>query len=538
MEQLRLLLVIALVFTSFQLWQAWRNDYAPHPAPAAVPDPATTSTPDQPPPPPSGLTPAAVAPPTTPPAALVTLQTDVLRLFVSPTGATITAADLLDYPTSTAQDAPAVALLGEDATRTFVYQSGWTGSPDLPTHHSPFTASAAAFALATGEETLSVPFTWSGADGLRIEKRLVLRRASYTIDIIYTVTNGRSSPVQLRPYEQLKRNEESSKYSLVYTFTGAAFSTPAKPFTKYDLDDLRDQPIATTTSDGWIGVIQHYFVTALIPPAAQENAFYSNVLDDQHYVVGYHGPLLDVAAGGHASTTVRAYIGPKRHDIISTVAPALELSVDYAMLWFIGKPIFLALRFLHDLTNNWGYAIIILTFLLKLAFFPLSAAGYRSMANMRRVQPRMLALRDRYKDDRAQLNQAMMKLYKDEKINPLGGCLPILVQIPVFIALYWVLLESVEMRQAPFVLWIADLSERDPWFVLPLLMGITMWIQQKLNPAPIDPMQAKVMQIMPFVFTVFFAFFPAGLVLYWLVNNILSIAQQWQITRAIEGHAG
>jgi len=245
-------------------------------------------------------------------------------------------------------------------------------------------------------------------------------------------------------------------------------------------------------------------------------------------------PATTLAPGQSHTFTSQAFIGPKRHDRLGKTAEGLELAVDYGVLWFIAKPLFSVLRYIYDMTGNWGWAIILLTIALKLFFFPLSAAGYRSMANMRQVQPRMLALRDRYADDKAQLNQAMMKLYKDEKINPLGGCLPIVIQIPVFIALYWVLLESVEMRQAPFILWLDDLSTRDPFFVLPLLMGISMWGQQKLNPAPLDPIQAKVMQILPFVFTIFFAFFPSGLVLYWLVNNILSIAQQWQITRAIE----
>ena len=255
------------------------------------------------------------------------------------------------------------------------------------------------------------------------------------------------------------------------------------------------------------------------------------------YIVGYIGAAAEIAAQSSAKLTSAVFVGPKRHDIIQQVAPGLELTVDYGVLWFLAKPLFVVLQWFFDLTGNWGWAIVILTICLKMAFYPLSAAGYRSMANMRRVQPRLLALRDRYADDRGRLNQAMMDLYKEEKINPLGGCFPILIQIPVFIALYWVLLESVEMRQAPFVLWVHDLSEKDPFFVLPLLMGISMWLQQRLNPAPLDPTQEKVMKMLPFVFTIFFAFFPSGLVLYWLANNILSIAQQWRITRVIEAKA-
>ena len=244
-----------------------------------------------------------------------------------------------------------------------------------------------------------------------------------------------------------------------------------------------------------------------------------------------------MAPGEQHEFSSSIYIGPKRHDILEETAPGLNLSVDYGMLWFLAKPLFVVLTYVHKMTDNWGWAIVILTILLKLMFYPLAAAGYRSMANMRKVQPRLLALKDRYSGDKAQLNQAMMQLYKDEKINPLGGCLPMLVQIPFFIALYWVLLESVEIRQAPFIFWITDLSSLDPFYVLPLLMGVTMWFQQKLNPAPLDPMQAKVMKILPFVFTGFFAFFPSGLVLYWLVNNLLSIAQQYRITKLVESES-
>jgi YidC/Oxa1 family membrane protein insertase len=281
-------------------------------------------------------------------------------------------------------------------------------------------------------------------------------------------------------------------------------------------------------------MIQHYFLSAWIPDAAEPNLYYTKVLPPARYVLGLVGPELTVPPGQTQLFSSRLYVGPKLQDHLAEIAPGLELTVDYGMLTVLAKPIFWLLKRIHDLVGNWGWAIIILTLLIKLAFYKLSETSYKSMANMRKLAPRLQALKERYGDDRQKLNQAMMEMYRKEKINPLGGCLPILVQIPVFIALYWVLLESVELRQAAFILWLKDLSSPDPYYVLPLIMGVTMFIQQKLNPAPMDPMQAKVMMILPFVFTVFFAFFPAGLVLYWVTNNILSIAQQWVITRRVE----
>lgn len=549
MDNVRLLLVVALAFISLMLWEAWQRDYVV-PAPAAVSAPDATPA-DTPPAPAMDAAPldAPAMPADTPSvetspspasapvpaeATLFTVQTDVLRLRISTAGGTIVQASLLGYPVSPdAPDEP-VDLLTNNEARVFIYQGGIAGDENAPTHHALYTVEQSAFTLAEGADTLVVPLTWRGSDGREVVKRYTFTRGGYVVDVDYALVNDSSEPWRAYLYEQLQRTDESSRQGVVYTFTGAALSTPENRYEKFDLDDLQDQPIAVTAADGWVGVMQHYFVSALVPPAGQPHQFYSKTLNGDRYIVGFVSPPKDLAPGARDTLSSRTFIGPKTHELLRSTAPGLELAVDYGILWFIAKPLYVVLEFIHDVTGNWGWAIVILTLLLKLVFFPLSAAGYRSMANMRKVQPRMLALRDRYKDDKAQLNQAMMQLYKDEKINPLGGCLPILIQIPVFISLYWVLLESVEIRQAHFILWIQDLSAKDPYFVLPLLMGISMWGQQKLNPAPLDPMQAKVMQILPFVFTVFFAFFPSGLVLYWLVNNILSIAQQWQITRTIE----
>jgi YidC/Oxa1 family membrane protein insertase len=350
----------------------------------------------------------------------------------------------------------------------------------------------------------------------------------------YDVSNNSTETWRARLYDQLQRTVDPKRRKLVYTFTGPAISTPEKRYEKFDFDDLEDTPIDVSTKNGWISILQHYFVAALVPPADAEFHYSSKILAGNRYLVGFYGPAIEVPAGSTGAFETTIYAGPKLQHVLERTAPGLELTVDFGVLWFIAKPLFLILELIQKLTGNWGWAIILLTLLIKLIFYPLSAAGYRSMAKMRRVQPRLVALKERYSNDRQRMNQAMMELYKEEKINPLGGCFPIVVQIPVFISLYWVLLESVELRQAPFILWIDNLSSKDPYFVLPLLMGVSMWFQQKLNPAPIDPVQQKVMQILPVVFTVFFAFFPSGLVLYWVVNNILSIAQQWTITRTFE----
>ena len=551
MDNVRFILVVALAMLGLMLWEAWQEDYARPPqssqsaeAPSAqidTPQPraadpvATSQLPDMPraahdiKPDETAVDKGAVA--------YIEIETDLMSLAISTAGGTLERSALKAYPIDPDLPDVPVELFGRNPPRVYLYQSGLAGDAALPNHHQVYSAEATAYRMVDGQDTLVVPLKWISDDGVEVEKRYIFTRGDYRIIVEYEVRNNRSEPIVVHRYDQLKRNEESSRQGMVYTFTGPVLSTPEQRFEKYDYDDLEDQAIDVTARDAWAGIIQHYFASALIPPAAEDNHFYSKALRDEQYLIGFLAPPREIVPGASTTLTSTLFIGPKRHDILNQLGEGLELTVDYGMLWFIAKPLFQALEFIHDMTGNWGWGIIILTLMLKLVFYPLSAAGYRSMANMRRVQPRMLALRDRYKDDRTQLNQAMMSLYKEEKINPLGGCLPILVQIPVFIALYWVLLETVEMRQAPFVLWITDLSSKDPLFVLPLLMGVSMWIQQKLNPAPLDPTQAKVMQILPFVFTVFFAFFPSGLVLCWLVNNILSIIQQWHITRTIENAA-
>jgi len=382
-----------------------------------------------------------------------------------------------------------------------------------------------------------VKLHWKSDDGVRITKIYTFHRDSYVVDLRYQVENGSAEPWAARMYGQFQRSEVVPEGGLfrTYTYTGGVISGPEKPYEKIDFSDMRDVDLKRSQIGGWIAMIQHYFTSAWVPAAEGSNYFYSLAVADDRFVLGVMTPRVSVPPGGTGSVALRLYAGPKVQERLKAVSPNLERTVDYGWLWFLAEPLFWLLTKIYGFIGNWGFSIIVLTMLIKLAFFHLSATSYKSMARMRKLQPRVMDLRDRFAGDKAKLNQAMMELYKKEKINPLGGCLPILVQIPVFISLYWVLLESVSLRQAPFIFWIHDLSLHDPYFVLPLLMGITMFAQQKLNPAPPDPMQARIMMALPFVFTFLFLFFPSGLVLYWFVNNLLSIAQQWVITKKIVG---
>ena len=373
-------------------------------------------------------------------------------------------------------------------------------------------------------------------EGVTVTKRYVFQRGSYAVGLQHEVVNHSGVDWHGRQYRQLQRTQvaETGQSSFIYTYMGGVIYSPEEKYEKIKFDDMLDGDLDRTIRDGWAAMLQHYFLGALVPSRGEEDRYYTKTLSNARYVIGMISPTQTVPAGNTALFETTVFIGPKLQDEMKQVAPGLELTVDYGLLTVLAQPLFWLLKTIHGFIGNWGWAIVIVTILIKLAFYKLSETSYRSMANMRKLAPRLQSLKERYGDDRQKLNQAMMDLYKKEKINPLGGCLPILVQIPVFIALYWVLLESVELRHAPFILWITDMSSPDPYYILPLLMGATMFIQQKLNPAPLDPIQAKVMMALPVVFTVFFAFFPSGLVLYWVVNNTLSIAQQWVITRRIE----
>lgn len=550
MDNFRLILFVSLLAVLFLMYQAWQKDYGPtaHPLPgvaqptkAPAGQQAATELPELPaehapmsPPTLPGSTPAEVRPLSS--SHQISVRTDLLSVQIDTTGGDLRRADLLAYPTSLEHPDTPFELLADTPNRLFVAQSGLRGKPEGPTHHAVFTAPQDKYSLPAGVDSLQVPLSWQGPDGLRVTKTYTFHRNSYKIDLDYRVVNGASEPWSGRLYAQLLRRppEEGHKHRFIYTFTGVVVHSEEHRYEKIKFKDIQPSPLRRNDIGGWAAMVQHYFVAAVIPNQKTKNDYYTKALSDDRYVVGVWMPTVRVEPGATTALGVQFFIGPKDQHRLEAAAPGLQLTVDYGVLTLIADPLFWLLELIHSLVGNWGWSIVILTMLIKLVFFHLSATSYKSMANMRRMQPRMMALKERYADDKARLNQAMMELYKKEKINPLGGCLPILVQIPVFISLYWVLLESVELRQAPFIFWIKDLASYDPHFVLPVLMGVSMFAQQRLNPAPMDPIQQKVMMALPVVFTFFFLFFPSGLVLYWFVNNTLSIAQQWVITRRID----
>jgi YidC/Oxa1 family membrane protein insertase len=412
------------------------------------------------------------------------------------------------------------------------------GAEQLPTHEALFSSEQAQYRLGD-RSSIDVVLNWTSDTGVKVQKTLRFKRGSYVVDVSQEVHNATSAPIIARDYAQLQRTplQDPNASRFVSTYTGGVYYTPTDKYKKVKFSDMTEKKLDLTATDGWVAMIQHYFLAAWVPVRGVEQTFYTNVIDGSRYIIGSFSAPVTIPPGAAHTFSDQLFVGPKLPDALAALAPGLDLTVDYGALTVIAQPIHWLLDAIHAVVGNWGWSIIVLTIFIKLAFYKLSETSYKSMANMRQLAPRMAALKDRYGDDKERLNQAMMELYKTEKINPLGGCLPIVVQIPVFIALYWVLLESVELRQAPFILWIDNLSAPDPYYVLPVIMGISMFVQSKLNPAPPDPVQAKIMMSLPFIFTVFFAFFPSGLVLYWTVNNVLSIAQQWYITKTIEKEA-
>jgi YidC/Oxa1 family membrane protein insertase len=565
----RLYLFVALAALLLLNYEAWMRDYAPPPgatttaattasAPATspandlgnrVPDAATPATA----PgsagasaPPATASTSAVAPDTTPLGAsgaaaaavapLVHVRTDVLDLDISTRGGTLARVDLPAYPEVKGEATP-VRLENEDGpTSLYTLQSGLTGPGSIPypTHLATWASATDSYKLDGGNE-LRVPLTWSEG-GVSVTKTFVFRRGQYRIDVDYEVHNGGSAPWVARPYAQILRDEPPTKRSYFNT-TSYAFHGPALhdgiKYRTLKTDSTDDSHLSLDVRGGWIAALQHHFVSVIVPPRDVPWHFKLDV-SGQRYLFSAEGPEKTVAPGDSAQFTTTLFTGPKLQAQLEATAPELGRVADYGRLWFLAQPLFRVLTWVHSLTGNWGAAIILVTFLLKLLFYPLSEASGRSMAKMKTLQPRIKNLQETYADDREKLGKAMMELYKREKINPVAGCLPIVIQIPVFIAFYWVLLESVEMRQAPFAFWIHDLSSRDPLFILPAIMAVAMFVQYKLNPAPPDPVQAKVFMFMPLVMSATFAFFPAGLVLYWVTNTVLSIAQQWNINRRIE----
>ena len=472
----------------------------------------------------------------------IEIKTDVLKVSINRSGGDIVGVELLDYPVSIEKKNIPIKLLEENRNHLYIAQSGLIGpsAPYTINKKRPLYQSGKNRYTLGNRETLNVPLTFTQSNGTVITKTYTFRKSDYAIAMDISVDNLSPKPWVGSFFAQIKRDDNpdpglsSSGFGLP-TYLGAAYWDKEKPYNKIDFEDMREHPLKKKIQGGWVAMVQHYFMSAWIPQQDNNYNYSTRVVRDD-YIIGFtSAKSIRVEPGTNYRFGSTFYAGPKIQSSLEALLPdkGLDLVVDYGPLFFLSKLLFIVLNFFHDIVNNWGVAIILLTLTVKICFFPLSAKSYRSMANMRRVQPEMTRLREQYGDDRQRLSQEMMKLYRTEKINPLGGCLPILIQMPVFLALYWALLESVELRQAPF-LWIQDLSLMDPYFVLPLLMGATMWIQQSLNPAPPDPMQARMMKLMPIIFTVFFLWFPAGLVLYWVTNNALSIHQQWLINRSIE----
>ena len=555
MDNLRLFLWVGLGMLLWLTFQAWQADYPPVRAPASVSpaDPAagpmasesdirgtgTGELPALPDAVPSESSPA-LAPPQRPAdrAQRIRVQTDVLDLEIGLTGGDIREASLPAYPVAKDQPDVPVTLLNTDPATVYAFRTGLRAADGAaePTHRAEFTAAQKEFRLADGQDELIVPLTWQDASGLRLEKIYRFRRGRYDIELDQRLINGSSADYRAVAYQQIYRRHNPPDRSMFdvdsYSYVGPV-AYDGERYEKLDPEDLADEPLEQTVANGWIASIQHHFLAAIVPPPAKPVSYRATFDGAAYTISAIDNELVTIPPGASADFQATLFVGPKLQSQLEDVSSSLPLTVDYGLLTLLAQPLFWILENVHDFIGNWGWTIILVTLLIKLVFYKLTETSGRSMAKMRKMQPRMKALQERYKDDREAMSKALMELYKREKVNPAAGCLPMLVQIPFFIAFYWVLLESVEMRQAPFMLWITDLSSRDPYFILPLLMGAAMWFQQKLNPAPPDPMQAKVMQFLPIIFTGMFAFFPAGLVLYWFTNSVLSMLQQWRINKVL-----
>lgn len=553
METQRLLLYMAFGFISLILYQTWMQDYhAPVPvqstAPAstvdtaAAPAPGVSNSADIPDASNISAAPVANTPviDKTVATPIVSVKTDVMDIEISTLGATITKVLLNDYPVSVEEPDTPFILMSNTPARFLVGQSGLlSNDPNspVPNHDTEMSVEADSYVMGDNN-TLSVPFIWQSDDGKTVTKTITFTKGSYEVLVDYVIDNASDQPWTVSQYRQLKRKPGTSdeKQQFINTYIGGVVSNPEERYKKISFGNMEDERLDKNVTNGWVAMIQHYFAAAWVPTPDEVNTAYTRYLPSENrYIIGMISAAQTVPAGTQATFSTKAYIGPKIQDNLKATAEHLELTVDYGWLTILAQPLFLLLKFIHSYVGNWGWAIILSTCVIKAIFYKLSESSYRSMAKMKKLQPKLLELKERYGDDRAKMGQATMELYKKEKTNPLGGCLPMIIQMPVFIALYWTLLESVELRQAPWMFHIKDLSLKDPYFILPVLMAVSMYIQQKLNPAPVDPIQAKVFQFLPLIFGVFFAMFPAGLVLYWVVNNTLTILQQYYITKKVLG---
>jgi len=537
MESQRNILIVALLFISFLLYQQWQIDNAP--APTQEQQAATTAVNADIP-----ASTAMVAPIVDTALAerqIIRVVTDTIELAIDTLGGDIVESTLLKYPTEL-NGTESLKLLEQRTNYTFVAQSGLIGAngTDTAQGRPQFTATQDKYVLAENQDTLDVVLSFVNANGVKFDKVFSFKRDAYNVKVGYRINNMSDQNIQLQMYGQLKQSvvlpgEESSMMMQLYR--GPAYSTQEDKYAKYDFDDVADRNLKLVTQGGWAAMIQHYFVTAWVPNGEQENVIFTKMLgaDKDDATIGFKGEPITVAANGTAELSATIYTGPKLQDRLEALSPTLYLTVDYGFLWWMSKPLHWLMTFFYGIVGNWGFAIVLLTFAVRGAMYPLTKKQYTSMAKMRKLQPKMAALKERFGDDRQKMGAATMDLYKKEQVNPLGGCLPLLLQMPIFIGLFWMLQESVELRHAPFMLWIDDLSALDPYYVLPLLMGASMWFMSKMQPSmSTDPMQQKMMQFMPVIFTVFFLWFPSGLVLYWVVSNVVTLLQQTIIYRAIE----
>ena len=556
MDIRRIITLVIFTLSALMLWDAWQKYNAAHMPQVATSVPAVPGHAEFFPPkaqapapsvPGAAATPAAPisAGPVAPAGQTITVKTDLFDVEINTQGGDIRRVTMKQQHSALDRTQP-LTLMEPDPQHYFVTQTGLLGE-GLPNHKSAYEAEQTAYSLVDGKESLEVRLKAHERNGVEVVKRFTFRRDTYLIDVAYDVANKSDKPITPFAYFQFLRDSNTpaqqaaptSSFGGVTVFTGPAIYTDESKFVKVTFKDVEagKQPYPKKAKDGWIAIVQHYFVSAWLPKQGTEREYFTNKVGDNLYTAGVVTPIGTIAPGASATADMPVYIGPQEKERLDKLAPGLELVVDYGWLKILAEPIFTVLKWIHSVVGNWGWSIILLTIIIKLLFYPLNAKAGRSMAQMKVLAPKMEKLKELYGEDRQKLNTAMMELYRTEKINPLGGCLPIVVQIPVFIALYWVLLASIELRHAPWLGWIQDLSAPDPYFILPVIYAVSMFVQTRLNPQPADPVQARVMLVMPIVFSVFFLFFPAGLVLYWVVQNLLSILQQWHINKTLAAEA-
>ncbi|OLF78179.1 preprotein translocase YidC [Pseudoalteromonas haloplanktis] len=536
MESQRTFLFIGLMLVSFLLFQEWNNDYnTPKADPSATTQTLKANSPESDDYVPASSDSGLPASTTLAKRAVINITTDVFKVKIDTKGGDIVETDLIDYKETKGSDVPYM-LLGEFDGKQYFSQSGLIGlnGPDASANGRPTYQSEQTSYTLTGDE-LRVPLQFTDSNGVSFTKTYVFKKGQYDVGLEYKVNNTTSSPVQVQLYTQIKRTVQEKGSMVDQNYLGAAYGTDEEPYEKYSFSDMADKNLNINTQGGYVAFIQHYFVSAWVPMQDQANALYSLITKSNAAIIGVKDEAVNVQAGSEQVLTATYYMGPKESDKLEAIHTDLDLTVDYGWLWFISQPLFVLLKWLHSILGNWGVAIIAITIIVKSLMYPLTKAQYTSMAKMRALQPKMKALKEKYGDDRQKFGQATMEMYRKEKVNPMGGCFPILLQMPIFLALFYVFLESTELRHAEFVLWLTDLSAKDPYYVLPILFGASMFVTQKLQPMTVtDPMQQKMMTFMPVIFSVFFLWFPSGLVLYWLVSNLISIVQMLIIYRGME----